>query len=240
MGAMAAARRRRRPRAGASSPGYAHDGGASRGSGGDPPGATSDGSDGGRAKGAKGGGGSSGENFLNSFFGTGSSVGRPIRSAARPRADAAAAAAAAVAAAAATASAIGPRRPISARGAAATSARSGARGGAREQLETDIIRSLLVSYYGIVRKNLLDSVPKAIMHFLVNSVRANVQEELVIALYKEDEFADMLCEADDTVRRRDEASKLVASLERASRIFDELRAMPAADPGVLFESLSLS
>ena len=112
--------------------------------------------------------------------------------------------------------------------------------GTREQLETDIIRSLLVSYFGIVRKNLLDSVPKAIMHFLVNSVRANVQEELVIALYKEDEFADMLCEADDTVRRRDEASKLVASLERASRIFDELRAMPAADPGVLFESLSLS
>ena len=53
-----------------------------------------------------------------------------------------------------------------------------------------------------MRKNLLDSVPKAIMHFLVNSVRANIQEELVIELYREDEFADMLREADDAVRRR--------------------------------------
>ena len=108
----------------------------------------------------------------------------------------------------------------------------------REKLETDIIRSLLVSYYGIVRKNLLDSVPKAIMHFLVNSIRTNIQEELVIELYREDEFSDMLKEADDAVRKRDEAGKLVSTLERASRIFDELRAMPIE--GAMLETLSLS
>ena len=66
---------------------------------------------------------------------------------------------------------------------------------------TKVIRSLLVSYFSIVKKNLQDSVPKAIMHFLVNSVRANIQEELVIELYREDEFAEMLREADDAVRR---------------------------------------
>ena len=98
--------------------------------------------------------------------------------------------------------------------------------GNREQLETDIIRSLLVSYYGIVRKNLLDSVPKAIMHFLVNSVRANIQEELVIELYREDEFTDMLREADDAVRRREDCVRLVSTLEKAQRVVDELRAMP--------------
>ena len=96
----------------------------------------------------------------------------------------------------------------------------------REQLETDIIRSLLVSYYGIVRKNLLDSVPKAIMHFLVNSVRANIQEELVIELYREDEFTEMLREADDAVRRRQDCMRLATTLEKAQRVLDELRAMP--------------
>ena len=112
----------------------------------------------------------------------------------------------------------------------------------REQLETDIIRSLLVSYYGIVKKNLLDSVPKAIMHFLVNSVRANIQEELVIELYKENEFAEMLMEADDAVRKREECLGLVRTLEKAHRVVDELRAMPidGALEGGLLESLSLN
>ena len=89
----------------------------------------------------------------------------------------------------------------------------------------DIIRSLLVSYYGIVRKNLQDSVPKAVMHFLVNSVRQNVQNELVAQLYKEDEFNEMLREAPDAVRRRQECATLVSALERASRVVEELRAL---------------
>ena len=99
--------------------------------------------------------------------------------------------------------------------------------GTREQLETDIIRSLLVSYYGIVRKNLQDSVPKAIMHFLVNAVRGNIQNELVAELYKEGEFDEMLKETDDAVRRRKDCAALVGALERAQRVVDEMRSMDA-------------
>ena len=95
----------------------------------------------------------------------------------------------------------------------------------REKLETDIIRSLLVSYVQIVRRNLQDSVPKAIMHFLVNSIRGNIQNELVAELYRENEFEEMLREADDTVRRRLECKKVVSALEGALRVLEELRTM---------------
>merc|ERR1719230_1538100 len=99
------------------------------------------------------------------------------------------------------------------------------RGQSRGRLETDIIRSLLVSYYTIVRKNLQDSVPKSIMHFLVNSIRQDIQNELVAELYRENEFDEMLQEADDAVKRRHECQKLVVALERASKVLDELRSM---------------
>ena len=40
----------------------------------------------------------------------------------------------------------------------------------------------------IVKKNIQDTVPKAIMHFLVNYVKDNLQSELVTHLYKAEEI----------------------------------------------------
>ena len=57
-------------------------------------------------------------------------------------------------------------------------------------------------------------------------MRANIQEELVIELYREEDFAEMLREADDAIRRRADATALVDALERAQRVLDELRALP--------------
>ena len=46
--------------------------------------------------------------------------------------------------------------------------------------------NLLTSYFDVVRKNILDTVPKAIMYFLVNSSKENMQNELMRVLYREE------------------------------------------------------
>ena len=65
----------------------------------------------------------------------------------------------------------------------------------REKVETGIIKSLILSYFNIVRKTIQDAVPKTIMCFLVNSTSNNLQSELVSALYKEGDYNLLLQES---------------------------------------------
>lgn len=51
-----------------------------------------------------------------------------------------------------------------------------------QALEIAITKLLLKSYYDIVRKNIEDSVPKAIMHFLVNGL-IQAMKNLLICLF---------------------------------------------------------
>jgi len=61
----------------------------------------------------------------------------------------------------------------------------------------------------IVRKNIQDSVPKAIMHFLVNFIKDNLQSELVSQLYKKEEQDTLLEESEHIAQRRKEALEMV-------------------------------
>ncbi|KAJ3519954.1 hypothetical protein NMY22_g12959 [Coprinellus aureogranulatus] len=47
----------------------------------------------------------------------------------------------------------------------------------REEMETNLIRTLLHSYFNIVRQSIQDLVPKAIMHFLVNHTSQQMLNE---------------------------------------------------------------
>lgn len=54
----------------------------------------------------------------------------------------------------------------------------------QEGVQVQITRLLVESYYDIVRRSLQDSVPKAIMHFLVLFVQRGLQQHLIRSLYR--------------------------------------------------------
>ena len=93
----------------------------------------------------------------------------------------------------------------------------------REQRDCEVIERLIKSYFLIIRKNIQDTVPKAIMHFLVNYVKDNLQSELVTHLYKHTQFDELLSESEHIAIRRREAAEMLKALQKASLIISEIR-----------------
>ena len=93
----------------------------------------------------------------------------------------------------------------------------------RERVETEIIKSLIDSYFSIVRKNYIDMVPKTIMYFLVNHVKDEIQNELVSELYRESEVGFLMKEAKDIAMRRRTCLEMRDLLEKALEIVNEVR-----------------
>ena len=57
-----------------------------------------------------------------------------------------------------------------------------------------VTRILLGSYFAISRGVLADTVPKAVMHFLVNSVQRGLQQHLIQSLYHPNLVPSLLTE----------------------------------------------
>lgn len=93
----------------------------------------------------------------------------------------------------------------------------------REHVEMEIIKSLIDSYFCIVRKNYIDMVPKTIMYFLVNHVKDELQNELVSELYREAEIGFLMKEAEDIALRRKTCLEMKDLLEKALEIVNEVR-----------------
>uniref|UniRef100_A0A8C8D0U5 Dynamin-1-like protein n=1 Tax=Oncorhynchus tshawytscha TaxID=74940 RepID=A0A8C8D0U5_ONCTS len=93
----------------------------------------------------------------------------------------------------------------------------------REQRDCEVIERLIKSYFLIVRKNIQDSVPTAVMHFLVNHVKDSLQSELVGQLYKSGLLNDLLTESEDMAQRRKEAADMLEALQKACQVIAEIR-----------------
>ncbi|KAI5094728.1 dynamin-1-like protein isoform X2, partial [Silurus meridionalis] len=79
----------------------------------------------------------------------------------------------------------------------------------REQRDCEVIQRLIKCYFLIVRKNIQDSVPKAVMHFLVNFVKERLQSELVGQLYRQPLLQELLIESQETAQQRTEVAHML-------------------------------
>ncbi|KAG9019102.1 Dynamin- GTPase protein [Tulasnella sp. 427] len=92
----------------------------------------------------------------------------------------------------------------------------------RDEMETNLIRSLIASYFAIVRQTIQDLVPKAIMHLLVNHTSQQVQNRLVSTLYKPDLFSELLHEDDAIANERARVKALLDAYKEAFKTLAEV------------------
>lgn len=86
----------------------------------------------------------------------------------------------------------------------------------------EIIKTLIRSYFDVVRKTFVDMVPKTVMHFLVNGFRDGLQNELVAQLYRESSLTELMRETEDVAARRKAALEMKELLQRALDIVNEV------------------
>lgn len=88
----------------------------------------------------------------------------------------------------------------------------------REQMETEVIKLLISSYFNIVKRTVADLIPKAVMLKLIIRSKDDIQKELLEKLYSSKDLADLVKENELTVQKRKECLKMVEVLTNASEI----------------------
>jgi len=65
----------------------------------------------------------------------------------------------------------------------------------------------------VVRGSLQDMVPKAIMHFLVNTLSAGIEQHLIRLMFREEFFAELLAEPGELAKKRQRAQQTITALK---------------------------
>ncbi|KAK4375098.1 hypothetical protein RND71_005775 [Anisodus tanguticus] len=88
----------------------------------------------------------------------------------------------------------------------------------QETIEIAVTKLLLRSYYDIVRKNIEDLVPKAIMHFLVNHTKRELHNVFIKKLYRDNLLEEMLQEPDEIALKRKHTRDTLRVLQQAFKV----------------------
>ena len=94
----------------------------------------------------------------------------------------------------------------------------------RSHMEVSMIKNLITSYFGVVKKTTNDMVPKTIMAFLVNKTKNMAQRELVQKIYQDGQHLDSLLQEDQSVKQsRDKSESMVKTLKASLDFLNEVR-----------------
>lgn len=92
-----------------------------------------------------------------------------------------------------------------------------------EKPSSKVVERLIKKYFLIVRKNIQDQVPKAVMNFLVNHIKLNIHSFLVQTLYKQELFDTLLSESGSIAEHRKEYKKQLEACEDAQKTLNSIR-----------------
>ncbi|KAK5780285.1 hypothetical protein RI543_002324 [Arxiozyma heterogenica] len=92
----------------------------------------------------------------------------------------------------------------------------------REELECELIRRLIISYFDIVREMIQDQVPKAIMCLLVNYCKESIHNRLVTELYKDSIMDDLLKEDETLTQERANCEHLLQTYKKAASLVNNI------------------
>lgn len=92
----------------------------------------------------------------------------------------------------------------------------------KSNLDYVLIQELIKSYFSLISTMVQDSVPKVIMHFLVNFIMKHLQMELVKRLYKIDDIENLVSESPKVIKKRQILEVEVEALEEAYSIINSL------------------
>lgn len=97
------------------------------------------------------------------------------------------------------------------------------------QVET--IRNLVDSYMKIINKTTRDLVPKIIMHFIINSVREFIKNEIIAYIYSQGDQSSLMEESAEEANKRDETLRIYHSTKDALKIIGDVASSTISDGG---------